>query len=433
MDSTIIKLYKNIAERRVPNIKEILFALDQVALFIKRHRRILYGGMAIDMALKYQGHAGIYTDAIMPDYDFYSPENAMDSLRLARILDETGELKDIDCINALHLTTCRVRINSFNFVADLSYYPEPYYGAIPTLEYKGFRIVHPDFQRIDLHRSLSFPYEGAMERENYKNRYEKDIKRWNLLNEICPLKLIKIKPLPSTKNLFIDNFGIGAKIPLDVKGCIGGNMALHLLCQKAGIASPFKTKSDLLISPDYLEIYTDDYNTFVGPCLADSKLGSSGTRDFYDCTVDVFPEAAVDHPNKTIYYYNYGERITAVKLEACFVVGVHALCFTYLFKHFMLGSDKVPYIKYYQCCMELLKAMPPGADYYGAASIYKPALYSEKKENCALSGVNKNYRPMIRYYGRDAKLPKIDVENYVTYHVAGHKAQNIPEKTNICN
>ena len=136
--------------------------------------------MSIDFALKLKQHDGIYKDDILPDYDFYSHQHFKDAYDLAQWLNRLG-FKNISVINAMHPSTMKVRIN-FITIADITYIPKVILDNIPFLKYKGFHIVHPHYQMIDQHRSLSYPYENAP-RETIMNRMKKDMKRYDLLYE----------------------------------------------------------------------------------------------------------------------------------------------------------------------------------------------------------------------------------------------------------
>jgi hypothetical protein len=163
------------AERALPLVRE----------WIQKRGRILYGGMAVDYALKAAGHEGIYKEGTVPDYDFMSPTFYEDSIELADMLHAAG-FPDISCINATHITSRRVRIQFFP-VADMTYIPESIYEMVPTLEWEGFRVVHPQFQKLDIHRALCTPLEKPP-REVIQQRLAKDIARFRMMDELYPLE-----------------------------------------------------------------------------------------------------------------------------------------------------------------------------------------------------------------------------------------------------
>lgn len=190
------KNYKDISEKRSVNFSDIEKALDIVRKFIIDKKLLIFGGMAIDLNLKITGHPGIYKENAIPDYDFMSPNFYDDSNELAKILYESG-LVNISSINAMHVTSRKVRVN-FVPVADISYVPKNIYEKIPFVtvsgnaknirEYKGLKIVHPDFQRLDLHRSFNIPFSNPPQ-EVILHRLEKDQKRFRLFDHQFPVKI----------------------------------------------------------------------------------------------------------------------------------------------------------------------------------------------------------------------------------------------------
>ena len=201
------KIYETLLTNKSDSYTDIQLALEITAEFIKSRKRILYGGMAIDFALKKKGHEGIYTDDIIPDYDFYTPYSVEDSNELSLLLTDAG-LPNISSINAFHQTTRKVRVN-FENVADVSYVPTTQYEKIPTSVYQGFTFVNPLYQMIDLHRSSAFLFENPP-LEPINHRIVKDMTRYRSLAEYYPI-IANIEP-----NLELD------EIKLPVGDVIGG-------------------------------------------------------------------------------------------------------------------------------------------------------------------------------------------------------------------
>ena len=181
--------YEQIVEKHRYNKDKINAALDIVKNWIIKKQRVLYGGMAIDFSLKCKNHPGIYSDDVIPDYDFYSPDFFTDSLELADILHNAG-IDGVSSINAMHFGTRRVRVD-FITVADISYLPKQVYKKIKTLSYNKFKFIHPDMLFMYLHRSMCYLYEMAPQ-EVFTSRTHKDIPRINMLYEFY-------KPMQSEK------------------------------------------------------------------------------------------------------------------------------------------------------------------------------------------------------------------------------------------
>lgn len=181
--------YESMLSRREINFSTEKKALDVVKKFLITKKLVLYGGMAIDMAFRLKG-SRLYdpADHKLEDYDFYSPDPINDAYELADILHKEG-FPEVNAINALHVTTMRVRLGT-KTVADISYIPPNIFKVIPTLKFKdgndSYTLINPIFQRIDLHESLSEPVRDAPT-EVYFNRFVKDIKRFKMLDEFYPI------------------------------------------------------------------------------------------------------------------------------------------------------------------------------------------------------------------------------------------------------
>lgn len=178
------KNYEDVSEKRSINYKEVERALPIVRKFIVSKQRILYGGMAIDLSLKAAKQDGIYKDDAIPDYDFMSPDFYNDSNELAIILQKEG-FTNVSSINALHLTSRRVRVN-FVPVADITYIPQSIYEKLPTIKVKDLKVIHPDFQRLDMHRAFNIPFENPP-MEVVMHRFKKDQTRFRLLDAAYPI------------------------------------------------------------------------------------------------------------------------------------------------------------------------------------------------------------------------------------------------------
>lgn len=159
--------------------------------FIIARKLILYGGQAIDYALRIKG-SKIYEDTELPDFDMYSVNHVKDAYDLADILNTQG-FPRITAIRALHIQTMKVRTD-FIPCADISYLPQDVYDKLPTINYNNMRVVHPDYQRIDMHMNFAYPFNNAPHEDIF--RWEKNIKRFNMFEKYWPLMIEpSIKPV----------------------------------------------------------------------------------------------------------------------------------------------------------------------------------------------------------------------------------------------
>lgn len=158
-------------------------ALELVKKFIIERGLILFGGLAIDFALRLKGDH-IYPDEQRPDFDFLSTKNIDDAYDLAEILQKAG-FENVGAIRAIHVQTMKVRTN-FIWVADIGYTPPDIFSKLPTFNYQGMLVIHPDYQRLDMHLAFCFPFNGAP-REDVFHRWQKDLKRFNLFEKYYPI------------------------------------------------------------------------------------------------------------------------------------------------------------------------------------------------------------------------------------------------------
>jgi hypothetical protein len=220
-----VKYYESAVLKNDYYAADTIISLGIVKKYIQEHKLILVGGIAIDMALKLKGDK-LYDDDILPDYDFYSTAHYKDAYMIAENLSKAG-LKNITVINANHVSTMRVRVN-YIVIADITYVPEKVFNSLlkMSLNYRGLNVVHPHYQMIDQHRSLSIPYENPP-REVILSRWKKDMTRYDLLYSYYTLDdapqymaFDKVK-LISLKKSLVEN------------QCIGGVLGLFYWFNKA--------------------------------------------------------------------------------------------------------------------------------------------------------------------------------------------------------
>lgn len=185
MEDIRSKAFESMVARHGINYRNVERALPIVEQFIIKNKLVIYGGMAMDMAFQLKG-SYLYDpkDDVLPDFDFYSPDAINHAYQLADILHKAG-FENVNAINALHVTTMKVRLGN-DTVADISYVPPNIFQILPTLKFKKFTVLHPMFQRIDMHESLTEPFRDPP-REVVFHRFAKDIKRFKMIEKMYPI------------------------------------------------------------------------------------------------------------------------------------------------------------------------------------------------------------------------------------------------------
>lgn len=229
------------------DLKTVQRANALVRQFIRDRGLVLYGGQAIDYALRHelsQGDGGgIYPPGQLPDYDFFSSQPAEDAYDLVELLRAEG-LPHVSAVRRMHPQTMGVRVD-FADVADISWAPGV--EAMTTIEFDGIRVLHPDLQRIDIHLALTFPLlatgtgpDNWALTEAALHRNHKDIERLGLLSEAYPIDG-KFQQRPRTSTLSLE---LSPELPDGEPFVVGGLLAAAALLGRARAGSMALTQED---------------------------------------------------------------------------------------------------------------------------------------------------------------------------------------------
>jgi hypothetical protein len=196
-----IKLYKF-----DPTIKEQKKVMSIIINFIKKNKRKIYGGVAINELIKNKNPKDAFykEDEKVADIDFYSVDPVSDLHALCNIIFDEGFTSVIGR-EAQHPETYSIFVNGINYV-DITYVPRNIYNTIPFIEIDGFIVTHPSFIKIDYYRMFSDPLTSYW-------RIEKAYTRFALLDNHYPEKKYTIpynvnKPSVDINNVLIDIFEI---------------------------------------------------------------------------------------------------------------------------------------------------------------------------------------------------------------------------------
>jgi len=204
IDSAIIKdiiaAQRNVGAKNLeivhPNMELIQKMIKITENYIKENKRIVYGGTAIEAFLEAKGIKIYHDPAKYLDYDFYTPNNEMDSIAIANLFHDAG-FSYSRRVLAIHPNTYRVSAEfTKEFIADATFIPEEAYKTLPKTEINGLLYVDPQFLKIDLYTSVSNSHMNVY-------RWEKSYKRLIQLEALYPLP--EIKPLKIRPSLLIDS------------------------------------------------------------------------------------------------------------------------------------------------------------------------------------------------------------------------------------
>lgn len=160
-----------------PEIKSIIEIVEE---FLRRKKRICYGGTAINALLPPDDQFYDPTTEL-PDYDFFSTTPMEDAKELADIYYKYGFTK-IEAKAGVHTGTFKVFVN-FIPVADITYLVPELFRKLKkqAISIKGILYCPPNFLRMLMYLELSRP-------KGNPTRWEKVLKRISLLNKNYPLR-----------------------------------------------------------------------------------------------------------------------------------------------------------------------------------------------------------------------------------------------------
>ena len=347
-------------------------ALNIVKQYILNNQRIVVGGMAIDMALKLK-NSKLYDDDEIPDYDFFSFEFHKDAYNLASLLIKNlGPSIDISVINALHFSTMRVRVN-YVVVADITYVPKNIYKKIPTLVREGFIFVHPHFQFITQHLSLYSPYKNSPY-ETVLYRWEKDMKRYNLLLEKYPINFDINQKLnndlachqkkqasspscrgsPSLKKYNIEIELLKNSCLTGIVGCLFWyNKAIKMGFKNKINYGNFEIKNKNIIyeSPtNILIIYASNYIKKCGEISKDKNI------EKYNAILDIMPQRIETKINYNLIKIldSHNQLISSYIEKDIYFANLQNIMSILLIKYFFYENNKF-YLLFYNLCISIIK------------------------------------------------------------------------------
>ncbi len=161
-----------------PTLQERLKIHNIILDFIKKNKRKVYGGYAVNQLLVSKGCEPIYKDYEVPDIDFYSIDPNSDVINLCNILFDSGYTR-VSAREAKHQNTYSIFVN-FDLYCDITYMPSNIYKKIPYITIENIIYVNPNFMIIDYLRMITDPLNSYW-------RIEKSFSRLIKLFEFFPL------------------------------------------------------------------------------------------------------------------------------------------------------------------------------------------------------------------------------------------------------
>ena len=187
MTKDIIKRLKEVvyqAQKRIDidaaQNPELQRAIHIVESFLRKSKRVCYGGQAINAQLPNKDK--FYNlETSLPDYDFFTPDDKGDSEELLDALKGAG-YTEISKRIGIHEGTTKIYVN-YSPIADITLIDKEFYERIyeKSVTIDGIHYVDPVFLRMMTYLELSRP-RGML------SRWEKVYERLELLSKAHPLK-----------------------------------------------------------------------------------------------------------------------------------------------------------------------------------------------------------------------------------------------------
>ena len=172
---------EKLAGQKIASSEEIKKMIEIVENFLKSKRLLCYGGTAINNILP--KHAQFYNkDYEIPDYDFYSANALDDAKELADIYYKEG-YEQVEAKSGVHEGTYKVYVN-FIPMADVTSMHKDLFNSLykESISVANIKYVPANFLRMGMYLELSRPAGDI-------SRWEKVLKRLNLLNKYHPMKI----------------------------------------------------------------------------------------------------------------------------------------------------------------------------------------------------------------------------------------------------
>lgn len=156
MDNIKDEAMKKKLDTLEPTITEFRDVYANIIDYIKKKKKIIYGGYAQNHLIKMKNkNDAFYKETDLADIEFYSHEPLTDVVELCDFLHSKG-FSHVEGKDGVHPETYKIFVNYQNY-CDLSYMPKNVYDNLDYIEDKGLRFTHPHFMLVDAFRVYSDP------------------------------------------------------------------------------------------------------------------------------------------------------------------------------------------------------------------------------------------------------------------------------------
>ena len=188
-----------------PTIEDYCKGIKVIKEFIKKKKRIVYGGNAFnDLIMQKNKDDAIYAKYSRGDYEFYTPEPLQDLVDLCNELHDRG-FPFVQGTQAQHDSTYKIYVN-FENLCDFTYIPKNVFLNMPVITINGIMYSDPSWLMVDVLRQHNDPI------MSYERLRDKTFNR--------ALKLFKNYPFDLDKKTKIENQSSNNDIKLSLFNAI---------------------------------------------------------------------------------------------------------------------------------------------------------------------------------------------------------------------
>ncbi len=200
LDDIVDKAKRKQQQLLEPTIDESKEVQAVIVEYIKRKKRIVYGGTAFNTLLKkIDPKLAFYKENDVNDVEFYSNDPINDIKNLCDLLQKK-KFTFIQGKSAQHEDTYTIFVN-FQGYCDISYMPSNVYHTAMTETINGIRYIHPKFILVDFLRQFNDPIISF-------RRLDKQLKRAKLIIQNYPIEFHISEQAPNQEPIDKDAKGL---------------------------------------------------------------------------------------------------------------------------------------------------------------------------------------------------------------------------------
>lgn len=237
------KIYNS--KYKLPTNKTYAMMKKDLLEFIKKKKRIIYGGYAMNQLITKKDKTDDFYGNTRYDIEFYSPEPLKDSIDIAMFF-HNKKYNNISVGEGLHPDTYKLHVE-FENICDITYMDKNVYDGVKYITINDYKFINTEYMLIDAYRTFTDPMTSYF-------RLQKSLDRIYLILKHYPfdknyLDVIYKEYLKRDMNLKILDF-IRHNILQDSNMIIIGHYAVNYFLTKVDKRLPFYP---------YYEIISDNY------------------------------------------------------------------------------------------------------------------------------------------------------------------------------